>query len=152
MIMSLTQTLGPWSWWVIGLVLLILELLVPGVFLMWVGIAAIATGAISLAVWQQGFWMWEVQLLVFAALSLASVLIGRKVMSRSNDQTDEPNLNQRTQGLVGRTAVLTEAIAEGHGRIKLDDTVWVVSGPDLPAGSRVRVASSSGVNLTVEPA
>lgn len=152
MIMSMVHSMGPWAWWLLGVILLILELAVPGVFLMWIGAAAIITGAISLAVWSQGFWMWEVQLLVFAALSLVCVLAGRRYFYRADTETDEPTLNRRTDGLIGRTAVLTEAIAEGNGRIKLDDTIWVVTGPDLPAGSRVRIISGKGANLTVEAA
>lgn len=152
MIMSMVHSMGPWAWWLLGVILLILELAVPGVFLMWIGAAAIITGAISLAVWSQGFWMWEVQLLVFAALSLVCVLAGRRYFYRSDTETDEPTLNRRTDGLIGRTAVLTEAITEGNGRIKLDDTIWVVTGPDLPAGSRVRIISGKGANLTVEAA
>ncbi len=151
MIESLVQQLGPWVWWVLGLVLLIMEIMVPGVFLIWIGIAAIITGALSLAFWSQGFWIWEVQLLIFAALALGSVLVGRNIMNRTNE-TDEPNLNRRTEGLVGRTATLSEDIANGRGRIKLDDTTWVVSGPDLPSGSRVRIVSTNGADLTVEPA
>ncbi|MCO6185034.1 NfeD family protein [Rhizobium sp. L1K21] len=150
MIASLVRDLGPWVWWVLGAVLLILELAVPGVFLMWIGAAAIITGAVSLLVWSQNLWSWEIQLLVFAALSFGCVIIGRRYFYNSNTETDEPMLNRRTDGLVGRTAVLVEAISEGQGRIKLDDTVWLVNGPDLPAGSRVRIVSSKGTNLVVE--
>ncbi len=68
-----------------------------------------------------------------------------------NATTDEPFLNQRSASLVGRTATLHEPIREGRGRIRLDDTLWQVMGPDLPVGTQVKVVSSNGRDLRVEP-
>ena len=151
MIRSIVTELGPWAWWVLGIVLLILEVLMPGVFLVWIGIAAIITGALSLLLWEQAFWAWQVQWLVFAVLSLAAALIGRRIISTRGQTSDQPHLNLRGQSLIGRTATLEQPIAEGRGRIRLDDTMWSVQGPDLPVGARVRVTASNGRDLTVEP-
>lgn len=152
MIERLAVELGPWTWCVLGLVLLGAEILVPGVFLVWIGLAALVTGALSLLLWQTGFWLWQVQIVVFAALSVAAALGGRQLVKRGDNRSDEPFLNQRGASLIGRTAVLEQAIAEGRGRIRLDDTTWAVEGPDLPQGQRVRVTGSSGQRLTVESA
>ena len=151
MIHRLVAELGPWAWWVLGIVLLILEVLLPGVFLVWIGIAAIITGALSLLLWEQAFWAWQTQWLVFAVLSLIAALVGRRIVSAKGEASDQPHLNQRGQSLVGRTATLEQPISEGRGRIRLDDTMWSVQGPDLPAGTRVRVTASNGRDLTVEP-
>jgi inner membrane protein len=150
MISRMVIELGPWAWWVLGLVLLALELMVPGVFLVWIGMAAIATGLLSLALWETSLWIWEVQALVFAALSVASILIGRKIVSKTETATSEPFLNRRGESLVGRTALLKEPIAQGRGRIKLDDTTWSVTGPDMPAGTQVKITASLGRDLVVE--
>ncbi|CAN7451860.1 MULTISPECIES: NfeD family protein [Neorhizobium] len=144
--------LGPWSWWILGVVLLAAELAAPGVFLIWIGAAAIVIGVLSLALWDAAFWTWHVQLLLFAVLSGAFALAGRRFYSSRNQATDEPNLNRRGESLVGRTATLHEPIAEGRGRIRLDDTWWSVMGPDLPAGTQVKVVAASGRDLTVEAA
>ncbi len=144
--------LGPWSWWLLGLLLLAAELLLPGVFLVWIGIGAIATGVLSLLLWETALWGWQIQLLVFAALAVVSTLLGRRFLSRSDQATDEPLLNQRGASLIGRTATLQEPIAEGRGRIRLDDTHWPVLGPDLPVGTKVRIVSWNGRDLTVEAA
>lgn len=152
MLEGVVAELGPWMWWVLGFVLLAAELAVPGVFLVWIGIGAIGTGLLSLLFWGDWFWRWEVQWLVFAALAVIATLIGRRLLSINDSVTDEPLLNNRTAALAGRTAVLQEPIAEGRGRIRLDDTFWPVSGPDLPAGTRVRVTGASAASLTVEPA
>ena len=151
MIQRIVTELGPWAWWVLGIALLILEVLMPGVFLVWIGIAAIITGALSLMLWEQAFWVWQMQWLVFAALSLAAALIGRRIIKTRGETSDQPHLNQRGQSLVGRTATLEQPISEGRGRIRLDDTMWSVQGPDLPVGTRVRVTASNGRDLTVEP-
>ncbi|MBP1848924.1 NfeD family protein [Rhizobium halophytocola] len=151
MLAKLALELGPWSWWVAGLVLLAAELAVPGVFLVWIGLGAIATGVLSLLLWGADLWSWQVQLLVFAALSVVSILIGRKFLASGSSTTDEPFLNQRGASLVGRTATLQEAIVNGRGRIHLDDTTWSVIGPDTAAGSTVRIMESKGRELRVEP-
>ncbi|CAK7257662.1 NfeD family protein [Shinella yambaruensis] len=150
MIQRIVTELGPWAWWVLGIVLLILEVLMPGVFLVWIGIAAIVTGALSLLLWESAFWTWHVQWLLFAVLSLVAVVIGRRIVSARGPASDQPHLNQRGQSLVGRTATLEQPISEGRGRIRLDDTMWSVQGPDLPVGARVRVTASNGRDLIVE--
>jgi membrane protein implicated in regulation of membrane protease activity len=152
MLISLVRELGPWSWWVVGLVLLAAELVVPGVFLVWVGLAAIIVGALSLLLWESALWTWQLQMLLFAALAIVAALLGRRYVYHNRNASDEPFLNQRSAGLVGRTATLQEPIAEGRGRIRLDDTYWSVMGPDLPAGTQVRIVASNGRDLTVEPA
>ncbi|WP_309084808.1 NfeD family protein [Chelativorans sp.] len=153
MLIGIFSELGPWNWMLLGFILLALEILVPGVFLLWIGIAAVLTGALSLQLWDVGFWTWQVQVLVFLALSLVSAYVGKRLMdSRRDQETDEPLLNRRMEQLVGRTAALEEPIREGRGRIRLGDTVWRVIGPDLPAGARVRVVAAKDGELQVEQA
>lgn len=144
--------LGPWNWMLLGLALLALEILVPGVYLLWIGLAALMTGAMSLQLWTMSFWVWEVQVVAFLALSLITALAGKTLMGSEASETDQPLLNRRREQLIGRTATLSEPITEGHGRIRLGDTVWRVAGPDLPAGTRVRVASVDETGLVVEEA
>lgn len=151
MLTSFVTEMGPWSWWIFGLALLAAELLLPGVFLVWIGLAAITVGAASLALWGMPVWGWEVQMLVFAVLSVAFVLAGRRVYGRSHS-SDEPLLNQRGATLVGRTGTLAEPVVDGRGRLRLDDTTWPIRGPDLAAGTRVRVTASEGSMLSVEKA
>lgn len=147
MLERIFSELGPWNWMVLGFALLALEILVPGVFLLWIGIAALVTGALSLALWEASFWTWEIQVLVFLVLSLISAYTGKRMVGSSKDTTDQPLLNRRGEQMVGRTATLTEPIREGRGRIQLGDTLWRVSGPDLPAGARVRVTKVADVDL-----
>lgn len=152
MIADLVRTLGPWNWWVLALILMGLEILAPGTFFLWFGIAAFLVGTISLAVGPDTtFWVWQTQIVAFVLLSLVSAIFGRRFMSRYGlDATDEPELNERGRQLVGRTAVLGEPIEEGQGRVRLGDTVWRVTGPDLPAGARVRVVDAKSNFLRVE--
>ena len=150
MIERIVMELGPWNWMALGLVLLGLEIVVPGIFLLWIGIAAIIVGALTLMIGDAAAWTWELQAVLFLILSLASAYIGKKVMARGDGVSDEPFLNQRAEQLVGRTATLAEPIADGRGRIKLGDTQWRVSGPDLPAGAKVKVVSADGSELGVE--
>lgn len=151
MIAQVVSDLGPWGWWILGFVLLGAELAAPGVFLIWIGLAALVIGAASLGLWDTPYWSWHVQFILFAVLSVISTLIGRHYFGSSDRGSDQPLLNRRGDSLVGRTATLSEPIREGRGRIRLDDTWWSVTGPDLPAGMRVRVAEWTGSELIVEP-
>jgi len=152
MFVALIDQWGLWSWFVLGLALLALELVMPGMFMVWIGLGAIATGLLSLAFWSDAFWPWQVQALSFAALSVVAILLGRRFLRSDASRSDEPLLNQRTASLIGRTATLQEPIREGRGRIRLDDTFWSVSGPDLGTGTRVIVVSARGGELTVDAA
>ncbi|TPW29963.1 NfeD family protein [Pararhizobium mangrovi] len=150
MIDMLIRQLGPWSWWVLGFVLLIAEVVVPGVFFVWIGAAAIAIGAVSLLHWDSVWWTWQIQFIAFAILAFLAALVGRQVMAGREQDTDEPQLNRRSAGLVGRTTTLTDAIENGRGRIRLDDTYWTVAGPDMPTGTPVTVTAAKDRELTVE--
>ncbi|HZG27828.1 MAG TPA: NfeD family protein [Ensifer sp.] len=150
MIADLVARAGPWSWWVLGVILLILEIVVPGVFLFWIGLAGVATGLLSLMLWGSAIWAWQVQVVTFVVLAFVAVLIGRTVLKRGETDSDEPHLNQRAESLVGRVVTVTDAIENGRGRAKVGDTTWSVSGPDAPAGAKVRIVSASGNELRVE--
>lgn len=152
MIERIIHELGPWNWMVLGLLLLVLELLSPGIFLIWIGIAALLTGALTLTLWGVGFWTWHVQALVFLLLAVVAVLTGRRITISRAEESDQPLLNRRADQLVGRLATLKEPITNGYGRVQIGDTVWRAAGPDLPAGSRVRVIRANDTELVVDAA
>jgi membrane protein implicated in regulation of membrane protease activity len=136
---------GPWSWLVVGLVLMALEIAAPGVFLFWLGLAAMLTGLLSGAIHMS----WEIQLIAFAVLSLAAVPIWRRVARAKSSEPEHDFLNRRSDALVGRVFTLDKPIQDGFGTVRVDDTIWRVAGPDTPAGSRVRVVHADGASLTV---
>jgi inner membrane protein len=151
MILTLIRDAGPWAWWIFGIALLVAEIALPGNFLVWVGIAGLLTGVLSNLFWETNWWVWQVQWLIFAALSALSLYLGRTWLRRSRRyQSDEPTLSQRGESLVGRTVDLIDPIHNGRGRVKIGDSIWMVTGPDLPAGSRVRIVASDGGDLRVE--
>lgn len=154
MIERIVSELGPWNWMVLGFALLVLEIIVPGFFLIWIAVAALITGALSLLFWDAGFWVWQVQILMFLALALVAAYLGNKFMGGNNDKTDQPLLNRRGEQMIGRIATLTEPITDGRGRVRIGDTMWRVSGPDLPIGAKVRVkaATETDLELVVEAA
>jgi inner membrane protein len=140
--------LGPWNWLIVGLVLMALELVAPGVFLLWLGLAALLVGIVSLFT----DWIWQVQVIAFAAFSLAAVPLWRRLATQSSDNAQSVFLNRRSDALVGRVFTLDKPIMDGSGTVRVDDTIWRVSGPDCPAGSRVKVVRADGASLTVETA
>jgi len=142
--------LGAWSWIVLGAVLLALEVFAPGVYLVWIGVAALLTGALSFQMGDAAWWGWPAQVIVFLVLSLASVIVGRYAFGSDKGESDQPLLNQRERQLVGEISTLEEDLHDGHGRIRLGDTLWLATGPDMVAGTRVRVVGSEGTTLRVE--
>ncbi len=147
-IIELIGQYGGWSWIIAGLILLALELIMPGGVLVWLGIAAVVTGIIALLQVAP----LAIQWVLFGVLSLAGVgaWLGL-VRRRKFDESDRPLLNRRAQQVIGQHAEITEPISGGFGRAKLGDTTWRVAGPDLPKGTEVRVTGFEGTVLTVEP-
>jgi membrane protein implicated in regulation of membrane protease activity len=139
-------SLGSWNWFILAALLFLLELLAPGMFMLWLGLAAILVGLISSFV----VWSWQLQLIAFAVLAIAAVPAWRHFSHRVEGSTESPFLNRRAEGYVGRVFTLDKPIVDGVGAIRIDDTVWRVTGPDSPAGSRVKVARADGANLMVE--
>jgi len=146
---EMLSTLGNWNWLIFGFILMALELMAPGVFLFWLGLAALLVGLVSLALHPS----WQAELLMFAVFAAAAVPLWRR-LARGSGASNEasPFLNRRADALVGQEFTLEKPIVDGWGTVRIGDTVWRVAGPDTPAGSRVRVVQADGANLTVAEA
>jgi membrane protein implicated in regulation of membrane protease activity len=136
-----------WGWLIAGLILGIAEMIVPGVFLIWLGLAAVVTGLATLAF---GLGV-AAQFVVFAIAALASVYAGRRFLKDNPIETTDPLLNDRAARLIGQTVLVVDPIEGGEGRVKVGDGVWIARGPDTPPGARVRVTRAEGATLFVEP-
>lgn len=137
---------GPWAWIVAGIVLLALELVVPGGFLVWMGVAAVITGLAAFVQPIGG----PFQFLLFGGLSLILIVAWMHYSKGRERSSDRPLLNRRAESFIGLEAELDEPIVNGFGRLRLGDTPWRIAGPDLPAGRRVRVVAAEGALLRVE--
>ncbi len=144
---ALFLSLGAWNWLILAGLFLVLELLAPGILLIWFGIAAGIVGALALLF--DVAWQW--QLMLFAALSLAAVLTARKFLRADDAQSDRPLLNRRAQQHVGKSYLVADAIENGRGKVKIGDTLWRAEGPDAAQGARVKVTGTDGATLMVEP-
>jgi membrane protein implicated in regulation of membrane protease activity len=141
--------IGPWFWWIAAGVLLVGEMLAPGFFLLWLAAAAALTGIIDLLFALS----WEGEIMVFAALSLVLVLLTWKwVMASRQMQSDQPTLNQRHHAYVGKVVPLAQPIVNGSGKVRIEDSLWDVDGPDLPLGALVRISGVVGLRLKAEKA
>ena len=146
---ELFPVVGIWFWWIVAGILLLIELLTPGVFAMWLALAAASVGIADYFIDLS----WQLELLAFAGFSLVFVYLARPWYSKSKLQSsDQPNLNQRIYGLVGKSFVLAEPIVDGRGKLNIDGTRWEVLGPNLPKGTIVRVAAVEGLKLRVAEA
>lgn len=136
-----------WHWWILAGLLLILELTAPAFFFLWLGIAAAAVGMILLVFPAIPV---ETQLVLFAVASIVAVLAWRKYRELRPLQTDQPLLNRRGHQYIGRVFTLDKPITNGEGKVTVDDSTWRVTGPDLPAGTAIRVTGIDGVIFKVD--
>jgi membrane protein implicated in regulation of membrane protease activity len=147
MIADFVELMGAWSWWLLGLLLAIVEIFAPGTFFVWFAVAAIITGAIALLLDLS----WQYEILIFVMLAAATALVGRTIYGRTGPPADT-RLNDRVARMVGRIGTLDTAIVNGSGHVRLDDSRWRVEGPDMAAGARVRIVGYREGRLQVEAA
>jgi membrane protein implicated in regulation of membrane protease activity len=143
--MQTIAELGAWSWMILAAVLFVLELAAPGIFFMWFGLAAAVTGLIVFR-YDIG-WQW--QLIWFCGLSLASVLIAVKYLRKHPLESERPLLNERAVRHIGESHDLIDPIVNGRGSVRIGDSIWRVTGPELPSGARVTVVGADGTLLKV---
>jgi inner membrane protein len=135
-----------WFWLSVGVALGVIEMLAPGFFLMWLGLAAIIVGMIT---WALPISL-PFQVGLFAVLSILTVYAGKKFLKDNPIESEDPALNDRSARLKGEIVTVVEAISDGRGRVKLGDSDWNVRGADAPVGAKVRVTGADGAVLLVE--
>lgn len=139
-----------WHWWAVAAGLLVLEMLLPGVVFLFVAIGAVAAGFVLMVIPALSL---ELQLVIFAVVSVGSAIVLRPTLRRlQRPRAADASLNARGDSLVGRVIVLDGPILRGQGRVRLGDGSWSVTGPDMAAGTKVRITAVRGTELKVEPA
>lgn len=144
---SLLEGIEFWHWWVLGAVLITIEMLAPSTILLWPGIAAGIVGLIVLIFADVG---WELSVLLLAVLTVVCAVAGRYYVKRFPDKPTGAPLNRRGEQYVGRLFTLAQPIADGRGKLSIDDTIWTIEGPDLDTGARVKIVEIDGSVLKVE--
>ncbi|MFQ5984982.1 MAG: NfeD family protein [Alphaproteobacteria bacterium] len=138
-----------WHWWVLAALLIAIEVLAPSTVLLWPGIAA---GIVGLVVLAAGAIGWEFQVLLFAVLSVTSVVAWRYYARLHPARSHGPDPSRRAEQYIGRLFTLEEPIVNRRGKLRVEDTIWKIEGEDLNAGTHVRVVDVDGVILKVEQA
>jgi inner membrane protein len=141
-------SLGLWNWFILAVLLFILETVVPGVHFLWFGLAAIIVGGLTLATGM----VWQWQLIVYGVVSVLTVFWVRRFYRAETANSDMPNLNVRADQYIGRSLIVEQAIQNGRGKVRVGDSQWTAEGPDAPAGTRVIVKEAKGTVLVVERA
>lgn len=136
-----------WHWYILGIILVTIEMLVPTFFALWIGISAFLTGTVLFFVPSLA---WEYQILLFAVLSIVSVIAWHQYYVKNPIATDEPLLNRRGEQYIGRIITIKEPIVDGQGKIRIDDSTWKIEGQDCPAGTRVKIVALDNVIFHVE--
>lgn len=143
----LSELLDHYGWWLLGLLLIATEMVVPGYFLLWIGIAAAVMGVVTLLLPGLPF---IVQTVVFGVLAvLICAIYWKYIRPRAELRDDQPLLNKRGERMIGRRVLVAQAIVNGRGKVSVGDGEWLAEGPDLPTGSEVEVVSIRGTTLQV---
>ena len=137
------------AWAAVALLLFAAEAMAPGAFMLWLGLAAAVVFVVVLLF--SGIPVLA-QVVIFIVLSFVSIQVYRRWFRKREKPSDQPALNRRTVALIGRVVPLERAIVDGHGRVQIADAFWEVVGPELPAGTQVRVTGADGMTLQVEAA
>lgn len=138
-------TFGPWNWLILGGLLLCLEFILPGFYLFFFGVSAILTGFLALGLQPP----WQAQAAFFVFISMVNTFAAR-LFWNPNVKSDEPLLNKRGEQHIGKIYTLSSAIENGRGKVKVGDTLWLVSGPDMPNGTKVKVTGAQASMLIIE--
>ncbi|MGR9012238.1 MAG: NfeD family protein [Gammaproteobacteria bacterium] len=136
-----------WSWWVLALVLLVIELLAPGFFFLWMASSAFVTGCLLLLIPALNI---ELQIFIFSVLSVAAITVWKLYGKKHSIATDHPLLNKRGAQYIGRVFSLYKPIENGEGKIKVDDSIWKVHGKDCDINTKVKVIATRGTVFDVE--
>lgn len=145
-ILPYMMSIGPWSWLIIGCILLGLEVLLPGTFMLWFGVAAVVTGVLSL-IFPLGI---QSQIIIFALASVLSVLVGRKLYATDRASANKSLLHKRGTQLIGHSYKVIKPIVNGRGKVKVGDSEWIVTGDDAEIGAVVKVIAVNGNSLSVK--
>lgn len=145
LISSLIGQYGPWLWFAVAVVLFVLETIVPGVHFLWFGLSAGAIGILAVLAPMS----WQLQVILFSLFSLASVFLVRRYVRPDHTASDEPQLNVRGAQYIGRKVIVEEAIRNGRGKVRVDDTIWAAQGEDAAKGVQVEVTGVNGTVLVV---
>lgn len=138
-----------YNWLILGAILLIVEVASFTLLFLWLAIAAVIMAGVSYVFPQLSL---TSQLWIFAILSVLSVVIWHRVFKKTQERIGDKKMNNRAERYIGRSATLSEAITNGHGKIQIEDSFWrVTCDTDLPVGSNVEVIAADGVILTVKP-
>ena len=137
---------APWLWLIGGVLLGIAEMVIPGVYLMWIGGAAVLTGVLALllpiAV--------TAQFAIFAVTTIAAIYVGRRFLMANPITSADPLLNDKGARLVGTIVTAVEPVDALSGRVKVGDGVWSARGVEAAVGDRLRVTGTDGGVLVVE--
>ena len=136
-----------WVWIAIGLALGALEMVVPGVYLIWLAVAALLTGGLAFVL-DLGV---AVSVINFVFLSLIMVYSAKRFLRDRPIVSADPTLNNLGGRMIGETVLVVRAIDGGEGRVKVGDSEWIARGPETPVGVRMRVTGTKGPILTVVP-
>lgn len=136
-----------WYWLIAAVVMIIIEMMVPAAYFLWMGVSAFVVGLILYAIPATPT---LIQVIIFGALSVVSLVFYKRYQKSNPAEKNESNLNRRGEQYIGRIFTLEEPIVNGVGKIRVDDTTWKVKGPDMPEGSKVRVMNVDGTVFNVE--
>ena len=147
---SFILSLGPWNWFILAAVLGVLEMALPGIFMIWYALAAVLVGALALAI-DMG---WQLQLVLYVLAGVALLFASRRFAGSNSGKSDRPLLNERAQNHLGKVYELLNDTKHGRGSVKVGDSIWQVqleNNQDSPKGTGILITDVAGTKLIGRP-
>lgn len=133
-----------WHWFALALILLIAEMVAPGIFFLWVALAAVITGGVLFVAPELSL---MAQILLFGFSAFVLLVAGRRYAAFYRGKTDEPHLNNRAQSLIGVTFKAPHDLTEGVHPLMIQGTLWQVKTPVAAGGTRLKIVGAEDMTL-----
>lgn len=136
-------------WFIIGLVLLLLELVMPGFVIFFFGIGAWVTALLCLFTEPNI----NIQVIIFAVSSVLTLLLFRRMIRNKFLYNKDDKSEAVEDEFTGKEAIAVDDFGPGKtGKVEFKGTSWnAESGSDVKAGQRVTIIEKKSIKLKVEP-
>lgn len=140
--------LQTWHWFALAIIIFIIEVMGTAGFFLGMGVAALV---VSIILTFTDSLIWQLQVVIFALLSVVFTLIYWKKFRKFNLRTEQPLLNSGPRQYIGRQLTVLDII-DGQPKVQIADALWTLESEEaLTKGARVKVIGVKGAVLIVKP-
>ena len=136
-------------WFVVGLLLILMEFIIPGLVIVFFGLGAWITAIFVSIFPEMAFW---VQMMIFTVFSVGTLVLLRRTLKKRFFSNQEDSESEGLDDYIGQTAVVEKAIKNGEGKILFKGVSWsAYADEDIPEGTKVTIIDKDSIKLKIKP-